>query len=139
MLLGGDREISTSMQRFFGISLAVVIAVVCYPIGTTGFQIGVAVALATLAIYYLLPVTQRPIIQLWRFVTFPIAFVVGHALLAGIYFLILTPIGLTLRLLGRDELDIRARGRFEGTNTEGESFWEARPRERDPEDYFRQY
>ena len=41
------------------------------------------------------------------FAVFPIGWVVSHLLLGVVYFLVLTPIGLTLRALGRDPLERR--------------------------------
>jgi hypothetical protein len=65
-------------------------------------------------------------------VTFPIGWVVSLILLAAFYFLLLTPLGLLFRLLGRDPLGRRF-------DPEAKSYWLAR-RETDSLDrYFHQY
>ena len=38
---------------------------------------------------------------------FPIGWVVSHALMAAIYYLVITPMAVAMRLLGRDPLDRR--------------------------------
>ena len=40
----------------------------------------------------------------WMHLVSPIGLVITHVLLAGIYYLIITPIGVAMRLLGRDPL-----------------------------------
>jgi hypothetical protein len=44
-------------------------------------------------------------------VTYPIGLVVSMTVLAAMFFLVFTPIGLLMRLAGRDPLGLRARGR----------------------------
>lgn len=61
----------------------------------------------------------------------PVGFVVSHLVLAGIYFLVVTPIGLLLRLAGKDPLQRR----FDATRP---TYWADRGPERPPESYFRQ-
>lgn len=53
------------------------------------------------------PASRRRIYVAWMYAVFPIGWTISHLLLAGIYFLILTPIGLMLRLAGRDPIDRR--------------------------------
>ena len=63
---------------------------------------------------------------------FPIGWCVSNVLLAVIYFGVITPIGLVLRWIGRDELGLKpAPGQG--------SFWEDRPSRRDVTSYLRQY
>ena len=63
--------------------------------------------------------------------TYPIGFVVSHVVLALVYYLVLTPIGLAMRLLGRDPLNRRF-------DPKAASYWTARGPERPAEDYFHQ-
>ena len=62
----------------------------------------------------------------------PIGWVMSHVLLALVYYLVLTPVGLALRLAGRDPL---AR-RFE---RDARSYWIDRSGDPTTERYFRQY
>ena len=90
--------------------------------------VGVVLALAGMA--------SRPLLRLIYlgliYLTWPIGWVVSHTLLLITYYLVLTPVGLALRLVGRDGL----RRRLE---PDSDTYWEARPPTRDTEGYFRQY
>jgi len=50
-----------------------------------------------------------PLYRLWMGVGFVMGMVVSHVLMAVVWYLVLTPIGLALRLSGRDPLQQRAR------------------------------
>ncbi|HBE67237.1 MAG TPA: hypothetical protein DDW52_03720, partial [Planctomycetaceae bacterium] len=90
-----------------------------------------AVSTAQLAVYYLLPQSRILIIRGWQFVTYPIAWLVGHILFGGVFCLILLPISLVMRLIGYDPLRLRRGART--TN------WQDRQKSRSVESYFRQY
>ena len=66
------------------------------------------------------------------YATWPVGLVVSALLLAAIYFLVLTPAGLIMRLVGRDPLDRR----FDPRRP---SYWEARGPAPSPRSYFRQH
>ncbi len=66
------------------------------------------------------------------YAVWPIGFAVSHLLLAAIYFLVVTPVGLLLRLAGKDPLQRR----FEPGRV---SYWTPREPSRPPESYFRQH
>jgi len=78
------------------------------------------------------PPLVRPVYVAMMAVALPIGFVVSTILMLIIYFLIMTPIGLVMRLFGYDPLRMRPAA---GT----ESFWIERPRTSDVRRYFRQY
>jgi len=65
-------------------------------------------------------------------VTFPIGLAVSFTLLAIFYFLLLAPLGLIFRLIGRDTLCRK----FDLT---AESYWLSRREPENPEQYFRQF
>ena len=64
--------------------------------------------------------------------TFPIGFVVSHILLGMVYYLVLTPIGLALKLAGRDPMN-------RSLEPESSSYWIDKQETTDLEQYFRQY
>lgn len=68
------------------------------------------------------------------YLAWPIGVVVSHLILAAVYYLVLTPIGLFMRLIGHDPM---AR-RFDPTRS---SYWHRRPDPRtvDPGRSFRQF
>ncbi len=49
----------------------------------------------------------RPVFILWMKLAFPIGWIVSHLMLAAIYYLVMTPIGLLMRVLGRDPMQRR--------------------------------
>ncbi len=78
------------------------------------------------------PRSARPVYIGAMYATFPIGFALSHLILAVIYFLLLTPIGLVMRLMGRDPLHRRF-------DPQKFSYWEARSQERSPASYLKQY
>jgi hypothetical protein len=62
---------------------------------------------------------------------YPIGFVLSHVLLALLFFGLLTPLGMLLKLIGKDTLTRRRVG--------ADSYWLNVRRERKVADYFRQY
>ena len=83
-------------------------------------------------LYYLIPPLRRPIFFGWMYAAYPIGFVVSHVILAGIYYLVMTPIGLLMRLLGHDPLQLRLK-------PDAETHWIKRTPSQDPQRYFNQY
>jgi drug/metabolite transporter (DMT)-like permease len=65
------------------------------------------------------------------YLTYPVGYVVSHVILALVYFLALTPIGLTMRLFGRDPLSRS----FEPGS---QSYWKPRDKAKKAETYFNQ-
>jgi hypothetical protein len=65
------------------------------------------------------------------YATYPVGFVASYLVLAVVYFLVVTPIGLLMRLLGKDPLS--------RTFDPGrQSYWIARDEKRTVESYFKQ-
>lgn len=78
------------------------------------------------------PCWVRPLYVAWMGIAFPLGWLVAHLLLAGIYFLLITPIGLILRIARRDPLARQF-------DREAQSYWTARETTDDRDRYFRQY
>lgn len=70
----------------------------------TAAQVVWGIGLACMLVYYAVPPLRRLAFRAWIRVTFPIGWTVSHAVLALIYYGIFTPIGLLMRLVGRDAL-----------------------------------
>jgi ABC-type uncharacterized transport system permease subunit len=66
------------------------------------------------------------------YAAWPIGFVVSHVVLALVYYLVVTPIGLVMRMVGYDPMSRRSDG-------DGASRWVPRSGERKAESYFRQF
>ena len=65
-------------------------------------------------------------------ITLPIGIVLSFVILAGIFYLIITPLGLVFRVLGRDPL-------CETLEAERDSYWQSTAGDAPVERYFRQF
>jgi hypothetical protein len=82
---------------------------------------------------WLVPAFMRLVFLGMSYLAWPIGFVVSHVVLAVVYYLVLTPIGLLTRLFGYDSM----KRRFD---REVASYWVERSSESaDPRRYFRQF
>lgn len=91
--------------------------------------VGVGVLSALFAVVY--PRANRPLYLLLLVVTAPIGLVVSYLLMGVLFYLIVTPTGLVMRLLGRDPL----KRSWSNSGT----YWEKAPEARPTERYFRQF
>jgi len=66
------------------------------------------------------------------YATYPIGLVVSSVVLTALYYVVLTPIGLILRLARHDALQRRF-------DSAAPSYWHQRPVSREPASYFRQH
>ena len=82
---------------------------------------------------WLLPSFMRLVFLGMSYAAWPIGFVVSHVVLALVYYLVMTPIGLAMRVVGYDPMNRRR-------DVSGESTWVERDSgTRGPESYFRQF
>ena len=84
------------------------------------------------AVLWLVPQIAKPFYLAWHFFACCIGLVVSNALLAAAYYLVFTPAGLLLRLLGRDAIK-RHR------NPLAKTYWHKAASVPDPARYYRQY
>jgi hypothetical protein len=126
---------SPSARRSFGAVLfaffAILGAVLSWRVGSLNagyvpWAAGAALAL----LYYAIRPLQIPLYKGWMHLVSPIGWVVSHVILAFIYYVVVTPIALVMRIFGRDKLERR----FAAVET----YWTERPPEIDPGSYFRQ-
>ena len=78
------------------------------------------------------PAWMRPIYVAWMVAAFPIGWVISHLLLAAVFYLLFAPIGLLLRLAGKDPLQRRF-------DPAAETYWIPRKSDNSPQRYFRQH
>ena len=90
----------------------------------------VAVVVGAAGVVY--PALVRPVYLGWMYASYPIGWVIGHVVMGVVFFLVLTPIGLVMRFLGRDPLDRK----FDESQA---SYWQRRDPPSDPSRYFRQF
>lgn len=91
-----------------------------------GLGLGLVVLLVGLA----QPLALRPLYVLAMVIAAPIGWIVSNVAVAILYYLMIVPLGLFFRAIGRDALDLRTE--------RGRSAWSARPVETDPSSYYRQ-
>lgn len=132
-----NRNPSPADLRTFGRLLVPFVAlfgvVVRLRTGSAGGALAVWIAGGLLAAAFLaVPAARRPIFVGWSAVTYPIGWLVSHAVLAVVFYLVITPIGVVLRRVSRDPLDRR----FEPTRP---SYWTERHGVPAVGRYFRQF
>ena len=87
-------------------------------------------SVATIA-FYALPPLRRPMYLGWMRAVFPIGWTVSHLVLIVVYYLLVTPIGLVMRLVGRDPMQRRF-------DRQAATYWVERSAA-DSSRYFRQF
>jgi hypothetical protein len=91
-----------------------------------------AVGLAGALGIWAAPRLGRRLYRGWMLAAVPIGWTISHLVLAIAYYGVLTPIGLVMRLAGRDPMQRRF-------DRDAPTYWIERPRESDPRRAFRQY
>ncbi|MCA9708375.1 MAG: hypothetical protein KDK70_21175 [Myxococcales bacterium] len=91
---------------------------------------GGAAGLAVL--YYAVPALQKPIYLGWLYAAYPIGWVISHVVMGIIYYLVITPIALVFRLIGRDALERRI-------DKSAKTYWVEHRTGGDPQRYFKQF
>ncbi len=98
---------------------------------TAAYVIWIIAASITLLFYAVRPI-RKPIYLGWIHLAYPIGWVVSHTAMAIIYYLVFTPIGLIMRLLGRDPMERRL-------DRSAASYWVEHDPAGDPGRYFQQF
>lgn len=82
-------------------------------------------------IYYAVPALRWPLYVGWTRLTFPLGWLVSHTVMVLLYFGVVTPFGVVMRLLGQDPMQRRLR-------TGAPTYWTQLEPARDRRRYFRQ-
>ena len=82
-------------------------------------------------LYFAIPPLRRLLYLGWTYATFPIGFVISHVILAAVFYLVVTPIGLLMRLSGNDPMRRRL-------DPAARTYWVEHDPHRNPARYFRQ-
>lgn len=91
-----------------------------------------AAAVVVPAVGWIVPPFMRLVYLGMSYAAWPIGTAISFALLAAFYFLLVTPVGFVMRLLGRDPLNRRFAHELD-------SYWLPRRPERPVSDYLRQF
>lgn len=91
-----------------------------------------AVAGATAGLVgFLRPSLLKPVFVGWSIAVFPIGWMVSHLILALMFYLVFTPVGIVLRLLGKDPLQLK--------KTSVRTYWKSHRSPENMKRYFRQF
>jgi hypothetical protein len=100
--------------------------------GTTAMVLWILAGVVPV-IGWLVPSFMRLVFVGMSYLAWPIGFVVSHVVLAAVYYLVFTPVGLIMRLVGYDSM----KRRFDPA---ADSYWVARdPAQSEAKRYFRQF
>ena len=132
-----DRNPSRGQLAVFGVLWFLFLAVIGSAMFARGGPRAIAIALlvaavAVPAIGCVAPGLLRLVYLGMAYLAFPIGFVVSHLLIAVVYYAVLTPIGLLMRLFGHDPM----KRSFDGKTA---SYWTTRQQPQDVRRYFRQF
>jgi uncharacterized membrane protein len=115
------------------IFFAIVAGLVQQRMAATGWAITIVVATAIVAIIGLIKPTWLHVMYVvWMAAVFPIGFVVSHIMMAIVFYLVLTPIGLIMKLVGRDPMQRKL-------DPQAKSYWQPRTARKRNRGYFRQF
>ncbi len=99
----------------------------------TGWATTIVVGAAIIALTGLIkPTWLRVMYVVWMAAVFPIGFVVSHVMMAIIFYLVVTPIGLIMRLVGYDPMHRKL-------DQDAKTYWQPRTPRRGNRGYFRQF
>ncbi len=123
--------------RVFAILQLVFFAIVAWLVhqraAAAGPATAIVVASAVVAVVGLLkPTWLRVMYVVWMAIVFPIGFVVSHLLMAVVFYLVVTPIGLMMGSLGRDPMHRKF-------DRDAKTYWQPRKPPQGTRGYFRQF
>ncbi len=130
-----DRQVRQFAGLVVPIAAALIAAILWLKFNQpTGALIVVAVAITASVSGLLRPALLRPVYVAWMVAAYPIGWVVGHLVIGVIFYLVVTPIGLLMRLVGRDPLNRQF-------DPKSESYWQPRKTQTEeaPNQHFRQF
>lgn len=123
------REFAKSMVLGFG-GLAILLGLLLRNAVVAGWLAGIGGGTALLAL--VLPPVAAPIYMVWHTVTGAIGWVNSRLILGILFYCVFTPVGLILRVIGKDPLVRKAK-------PDTESYWSDRDRTIDKDRYERQF
>jgi len=133
-----NREPSPRDLFWFGLLLPLAVAILGailrwkWDLPTAAWVVWMAGGALATSFAVLRPLRQ-PIYVGWMIAVFPLGWIVSHLVFGMVFYLVLMPIGLLMRLVGRDPLHRRL-------DPQAKSYWIARPKDIDDSSkYFRQF
>lgn len=131
-----NRNLSRRQLAFFGVAWLVFFAMMGFFMhrggGATAAVVLWAVAAAVPAIGWAWPSFMRAVYLGMIYITFPIGFVLSYLMLIAIYYFVVTPVGLAMRVVGYDPMSRRF-------DPAARSYWAARQPPATTDRYFHQF
>lgn len=119
------------LRQFAAIALGVLpLAAWGWGAGTLGWSLAVS-AMAWAVVGLVRPPAIRPLYLALSAVAWPIGWILGELLLVGVYYGLFAPLGIAMRLAGRDPLQRRFA-------PEAPSYWQPKKQPAGPASYLRQ-
>jgi len=108
-----------------------------FAFGLGDARVAVAGTFACLALYSAFfslawPRANKPVYIALTIVSYPIGFVLSHLIMGSLFYLLITPVGIAFRVIGRDPMERR-------WDPDAESYWIDSAAPRPKEGYFKQF
>jgi hypothetical protein len=138
MILKEIRNIKESKKdlRKFGLTVGIVllaIAALLYWKGKENYTAFEIIGGFLVVVSILFPIILRPLNKIWMTLAILMGWIMTRVILIVIFFIVLTPLGLIARLIGKDFLDLKI-------DKEKNSYWEVRDKKGEAAvDYERQF
>ncbi|MGB2987920.1 MAG: SxtJ family membrane protein [Phycisphaerae bacterium] len=127
------RELKQFATIWFPAFFTLVAAVVLYHTGSLRVALMIwCAALVAGLVGCFVPRIVRLVFTVWMCAVYPIGWVISHAVLIAVFALVITPIGLLMRLMGRDALD-------RTFDRSAKTYWRPCRRETNKTHYLRQF
>ena len=108
--------------RSFGVTIGIILLLIAgflFYKEKESFQLFIYIASSFIGIGFIIPILLKPIYIIWMTFAIILGWFMTRVILSLLFFVIITPIGIILRLFGKDFLDIKKQA------TE-ESYWNIR-------------
>jgi hypothetical protein len=122
--------------RSFGITFGIILLIIAgflYYQEKDSFKLFIYLAGSSSCLGILLPIILKPFYMVWMIFAVILGWFMTRIILSLLFFLVITPIGLTMRLLGKDFLGLKIK-------SSNESYWNKRDKENElNQDYQKQF
>ncbi len=115
---------STKNIKDFGITLGIIFLIIAgflFSKDNTVYNILLLIGLIFIFSGIFLPIVLKPLYKIWMIFAVIIGWIMTRLILSILFFLVITPIGLLARLIGKDFLNLKI--------TNQSSYWNSRVRE----------
>lgn len=123
--------------RIFSLAALVFLTIVAWLVwrksgSTTAAAVLVAVGGVIAILGLTVPRAIRPVFIVLMVINYPIGWLMTHIVMAVIFYLVVTPLAVIMKLAGRDPMERRF-------DRSASTYWKPRSTETDPSRYFRQF